>query len=464
MALVAVADVLFWRQAPGVSLAVFAGAIFAVAAVQMKPGAAIWRPSLLLLLAAAPVVDHLQALSVAFLTAGLAAALIWLRRPHAPLAEVAALTPALLRALPRRWLRAFPQSLRVVPAQLIGLTRMATEAQSQGRLRQVLRDWAFPVAGGLVITALLMRANPVLATELRIDLDLWALVSRALFWAAAAVFVSALMVPDLPEPVVLPHLPALPGRWFGINAGSVLRALGLFNALIAMQTATDLMILVFGAKLPEGMTLAEYAHRGAYPLLATALLAGGFALAARPFLGEHRAIRPLLLVWLGQNVILCGAAMLRLEHYMDAFGLTYLRLYALIWMGLVAVGLGLVAVQILLGRTNAWLLGRCLGLGLGALYLCAFFNFAQTIAVQNLRQAQPDIDYICDLGPMAHGALTLAPAAPGAFMGRTAEDCPLLAAPQIMGWRVWGFRSWRVARDAAAGDSVVSLTSVRLRR
>lgn len=465
VALVAVADVLFWRHAPGLSLAIFAAAIYAVAAVQTSLRPVPLRPTLLLLFAALPVIDHLQPLSVAFLASGLAAALIWVLNPNAPFTEIAALTPALLRSLPGRWVRGLPLRFTWLARGLTwGLVGIATESRREGRLRQAIRDWAFPLAGGLVITGLLMQANPLMAAELRIDLDLWALLTRGMFWTAAAVFVGALLAPDLPDPIELPTMPAVQSQWFGINAGSVLRALGLFNALVAVQTASDLMILAFGARLPAGMTLAEYAHRGAYPLLATALLAGAFALAARPFLGEHRAIRPLLLVWLGQNVILCGAAMLRLEHYIDAFGLTYLRLYALIWMGLVALGLGLVAAQIILGRTNGWLLVRCIGLGLGTLYVSAFVNFAQIIAGQNLRGATQDIDYICDLGPMAHAALTLAPAAPGWALGRTAQDCALLTAPRIEGWRDWGFRSWHVARYTDLGDRVAGWTSLRLRR
>jgi hypothetical protein len=58
------------------------------------------------------------------------------------------------------------------------------------------------------------------------------------------------------------------------------RSLILFNALFALQSALDLVYLWGGATLPDGMTYADYAHRGAYPLIATALLAASFALIA----------------------------------------------------------------------------------------------------------------------------------------------------------------------------------------
>ena len=48
---------------------------------------------------------------------------------------------------------------------------------------------------------------------------------------------------------------------------AITRSLILFNALFALQTVLDLTYLWGGANLPDGMTLAEYAHRGAYLLI-----------------------------------------------------------------------------------------------------------------------------------------------------------------------------------------------------
>lgn len=68
--LVALADLLFYRHAPGLSLAVFAAAILSVVIV-LGPGRERLRPALLLLASALPVIEHVQALSVGFLLAGL---------------------------------------------------------------------------------------------------------------------------------------------------------------------------------------------------------------------------------------------------------------------------------------------------------------------------------------------------------------------------------------------------------
>lgn len=440
--LVILADLLFWNHHLGVSVAVFAMVLFAVATAEIRPRRAIWRPALVLVFACAPVVDHVQALSLGFLGLGLAFALVWSRRPDAPMPVLSALAAAFWRYLPGRWLHVLnlPRT-----AQRITLLRRQASGPAP---RALIRDWAFPIAGTLVFAALLMQANPVLARVLDINFDLWAAISRALFWLAAALFIAPFLAPTLPAPVAMPTLTTMPLARIGLNAASVLRALTLFNLMIGVQTLTDLSILTGGAVLPAGMSFAEYAHRGAYPLLATALLAGAFALAARPFLGEHRAMRPLLLLWIAQNVVLCGAAMLRLEHYIEAFGLTYLRLYALIWMGLVAAGLGLMLWQVMTNRSNLWLLARGLAVALATLYLCAFINFAQIIAAQNLARTDVDLAYVCDLGTMAGGAVA------DALQNRLdqlhpvsiQQPCNALRRVSTSGWQEWGFRSWLVAR------------------
>ncbi len=431
--LVALADLLFWRHAPGLSLAVFALAILLAAGAARHPHRTLLAPVAMVLIGAAPVIDYVQPLSLAFLVAGLTAALIRLNHADAGMVRIALGIPVVLHRLPLAWLGLLrPRRLRrVLPVLGPGLW---------------LRDWAIPVGGGLVFAALLMDANPVLARLVSVRLDLWQMVERVMFWAGMALIVTPFLATDLPLGPA--PQPALQLRVPGINARSVLRALVLFNAMIGVQMGTDAAILIGGAALPPGMGHAEYAHRGAYPLLATAILAGAFALAARPFLHEHRLIRPLLLLWLLQNIILCGAAALRLDLYIGAYGLTYLRVYALIWMGLVAAGLMLIGWQSVRGHGMGWLALRWAVLGAGTLYACSFVNFAGIIAARNLTQAGADLVYVCDLGPMASGAVYQRLAV-ARVTEVTADDiwrCPALGVPRTAGWREWGFRSWRVAR------------------
>ncbi|HLQ20285.1 MAG TPA: hypothetical protein VK146_15030, partial [Tabrizicola sp.] len=73
--LLALADWLFFGQAMGLSLAIFAAAVLAVA-MTLSSGPDRLRPALVLGLAALPVVDYVQALSLAILALGLLVSLL----------------------------------------------------------------------------------------------------------------------------------------------------------------------------------------------------------------------------------------------------------------------------------------------------------------------------------------------------------------------------------------------------
>lgn len=430
--LVGIADFLFWGQRPGLSEALFAAAVFAASVWPVRPVGRLFVPALVLLVAALPAVEYIQPLSLLFLLGGLVVALaLVLAQGGGPWAAL-----GFLRALPGRW---------VAPLNPFGLWRAAQALPTgAGAWRRVVAVWAFPLGGTAVFLALMLQANPLLARLVTPDVNLGTLVERVLFWGGMALLTAPFLA-GLPVPVAAP---AWRPRGIGLSGASVIRALILFNLVIGVQGITDASILIGGAALPDGMSYADYAHRGAYPLLATAMLAGGFALAARPFLDAHPAIKPLLLLWLVQNVVLCGAAALRLDLYVQAYGLTYLRLRAFVWMGLVAGGLVLCLGQVLARRGTGWLLARVAAMALAVLYGASFVNFAQIIAAENLRRPQPDLAYVCSLGPMAAGAWQQAKPtdSPADW---SAGFCPAQHAPVIQGWRDWGFRAWRVRHNLA---------------
>ena len=418
LALVALGDLLSWGHAPGLSVAVFALALFGAGVTLRRP--ARWKGPLALMgLAVLPVLELVQPLSLALLGFGLLAALALAQGTREQWGEAMA---GLLLHLPQ-----------ALPAALPGLWAARPRGLAP---RAALRGWALPLGGGLVLLGLLMQANPILSDWLHSwqgpGLDLPRLVARALFWAGLALLIWPLLTP-----APLARLPGLRPRALpGLNADAVARALVLFNAVLAVQTGMDALFLWGGAALPQGMSAAEYSHRGAYPLMAAALLAGLFALLARPFLAEGRRLKPLMLLWIGQNVALTASALLRLDHYVELYGLTWLRLAAAIWMALVALGLMLVAAQIAQARSTRWLLIRCAALGLGTLYLCSFLNFAAVVARVNLNHPAPDMGYVCSLGPMAAAELAAHP---------RGQVC-LIELPRIEGWRDWGFRAARVLR------------------
>lgn len=364
----------------------------------------------------------------------------------------------------------------VAPGRFIAdALNFALRAAERGLGRTVVRNiamWIVPLILAVIFLGLFSMANPLIENALRairLDdlarlLDPW----RIIVWGVVLCFVWPLLAPKLlrvwsPPEVQGPRLPARESTVFG--NGAILRALILFNLLFAIQTALDIAYLWGGLTLPDGMTYATYAHRGAYPLVVTALLAAAFVLAAMRHGGpasNSPLIRRLVYAFIAQNVTLVGSSILRLDLYVESYMLTELRVAAGIWMGLVAVGLLLILARIALGKSNKWLVAtNLLSLGL-TLYASAYVDAAALISRFNVDHSREltgegvylDLGYLWDdLGPASIPALDrfLIEAegkgtAPDAVRAaRIARD--EMAASFKQGrsdWRLWNFRDWRL--------------------
>ncbi len=235
-----------------------------------------------------------------------------------------------------------------------------------------LRAWLIPLGLGLVFVGLFALANPVISLafstvwnaflRLCAYVPSFASVLRLLFWLTVGALLWTLLRHRTRESVVPPvaaagRLPPVCGRL--LTPEVIRNALIVFNTLFAVQTGLDLWYLWGGGTLPQGLTYAGYAQRGAYPLIATALLAAGFVLttfregSSTP---ELRAARRLVYAWLFQNIFLVVSAAWRLWLYVTIFSLTRLRVAAGVWMILVACGLIWIIVRIFTGRSNSWLI------------------------------------------------------------------------------------------------------------
>ncbi len=462
--LLVLADLLFWQVMPGISLALFFAAA-AVPIVWMRRGA--FNRTLLtgcgvLVLSLLPLIEALS------ITSFLAA-----------LFGISFLALTSSRRLPRAYEDLTGVLVRfglLAPFRLIGdglgLVLNGSGQSLGARLVRAAITWVVPACFALAFLLLFSQANPLIETALnalRIESAFDLLQpGRIAIWIVVAVIAWPLLRPKLlPWPKLKemqgPVRPRAESLIFGRAA--ILRSLVVFNALFAVQTVLDLVYLWGGVRLPDGLSYADYAHRGAYPLIVTALLAAAFVLAAMRKRGaaeNSRLIRRLVYLWIGQNVMLVISSILRLDLYVQVYSLTELRIAAGIWMGLVAVGLVLILVMILRRRSNRWLItSNLVALGV-TLWGCSFIDFSALIAqfnVENSRElggkGQPlDLYYLNDLGPSAIPAITYYldhAGNPGRdfdlLAGNLAVD--FLARPQD--WRSWSFRDQRL-RDWLHGN------------
>lgn len=235
-------------------------------------------------------------------------------------------------------------------------------------------------------------ANPVLDGWLeRIKLpNLSELISiyRIIFWLAFASIIWAVIRPrkiqkNRSANVITKYKP----QNFLLTNTSISIALTIFNLIFLAQNLMDAEYLWMGAALPYGMTYAQYAHSGAYPLMATALLSIGFVLVIlKPGRGAEKSvlIRSLVYLWVAQNIFLVIGSIQRAVLYIDIYHLTLLRVSAIIWMGLVASGFILIILRITTGKTNIWLINANFIALITTLYICSFINFEGIIAEYNV--------------------------------------------------------------------------------
>lgn len=349
--LVVLADILLFKRPPGAGLGVFALAVTGAVLVALPP------------------VRRQPASGLALLTAAAFALLQFERAtPLGFLLFCVSVAVAVLAPRADRGADAWRWSQRIVVSGLkavVGPLQDAAvilKARARGRtlrLTALIAAAVVPVAGGTIFLALFMAANPILTRAIE-DLDIPPPdVGRVIFWGAVAGAAWAVLRPrGLRRPLAAPKL-IKEGETPWVTPASVTVSLIVFNALFALQNSLDIAFLWSGAALPKGMTYADYAHHGAYPLVATALLSGLFVLV---FLqpgsatATRRWPRGLVTLWVIQNLILVTSTAFRTWTYVEVYALTRLRIAALIWMGLVAVGLSLVCWRLLRNRSGSWLI------------------------------------------------------------------------------------------------------------
>ncbi len=458
LALAALADWLFYDQRLGLSVVIF-GVALACASLFVNLGNLDHRRLLLagtiVLAGLLPAIEELNAASLVIIVLALGAALMLTTNHH--LDGLAAGASSLL------------------DLYLVGPFRLFRDvifAFNWPALTKGFTLWCVPLVLGSLFVLLFVAANPLLAKWIGQlnpgDPSSYLSIGRALFWIAALALVwsfiqvkwrSSAEFADDARRFAANDPPRTADIMSFLSAGTILRSLILFNLLFSIQTILDLIYLWGNATLPADVTYASYAHRGAYPLIVTALLAAGFVLVTmRPGGAGERShvMRTLVYLWIGQNVLLVISSMLRLDLYVQIYLLTYWRVAAFVWMLLVVLGLVMILARIVLQRSNDWLIRTNLLALTVVLYTCSLINFDAIIAGYNFSHSREasgngvnlDIDYLVRLGPQALPAIDRALAL-HAFDPNLVYRRNCLVKEQrerMTSWRSWGFRNWRLQR------------------
>ena len=465
LALALLADRLFFGHPFGVSLAVFALALLAMAALRFGVG----HGSLVSRLA-------LGAL------AGLILALAKEPRPLAVMLSCAALGTFIiarqssrlytLRAWLGRWIFLLLElAFRFPMDQLRAMKWFARHPRLFPRWLRLVCLWIVPAILGGVFLLLFVAGNPIIAEaasriahrawEILRTIPEWLSASRVFLWILIAGGSWGLLRASRrhrPAPVVVP--PMVYPQAAAEELPLVLRCLTVFNLVFGIETVVDIVYLWGGAALPEGITYTSYAHRAAYPLVAAALLAAGFVLLV--FRQNGPGIRSpwarrLVYLWLVQNALLTWSTIWRLKLYVFMYGLTWLRVSTAVWAGLIVAGMAWIVVKIALRRSNSWLVRANLATLAAVLYVSAFVNWEGFIAEFNIRHCSEvtqtggelDVGYLEALGPSALPALIeIRPALSKEKARETAGAIERLSGE--LNEKMADWRGWTLDRQAAA--------------
>jgi Domain of unknown function (DUF4173) len=301
---------------------------------------------------------------------------------------------------------------------LLDAIRLHRTRRRVGKSTSVIRllpNLFLPLGGTALFLSLFAMANPIIANYLdsiQIGYVTAEDVARAIFWGAVFMLVWSTLRPRRTKTMFRMLADSEPGHIPGVSIASVTLSLALFNLLFALQNGMDLVYIWGNVGLPEHLTLAEYAHRGAYPLIATALLAGLFVLITthpKSAMAGNPLIRWLIVLWIAQNLFLVASTVERTMLYIDSYSLTRLRIAALLWMGLVATGLVLITWRMLRGSSLAWLVNGNMLAALAVLGTCTYADLGEIAGrwnVQHAREAggegvELDLCYLNELGGSA---------------------------------------------------------------
>ena len=348
-------------------------------------------------------------------------------------------------------------------------------------IARVILGWALPLLLSAVFIALFAWANPIISRWLgRFGEWLGQVLnylpellnfSRIVFWLGFAIAAWALLRSRIYRaPMRLaPERDERPPKFVSEPANItplVVRCLILFNLIFLVENVLDSYYL-WAHQGMDATEFKQYVRRGAYPLVAAALLAGAFVLITfRPGSDTEKspAARKLVYIWIGQTILLTISAAWRLARYVEMTELTRLRVASTIWFTIVGLGLIYIVWRIIGRRSNGWLINANALTALIILYPCCFINFDGLIANFNARHCEEvggggsplDIEYYRTLGPTSVAALDsvmdrIPYEARRDWAQKVSTELHAELDVELKDWRSW---TWRRHRAAQAAEDV----------
>lgn len=256
------------------------------------------------------------------------------------------------------------------------------------------------VFGGLFASAdAIFKAN--LENLLRWNLDIETAWAHVVTFLISLVIVGGLLhrIVHHVGPTEPPIVKEVPDNKVGIiEIGIVLGSLALlFGSFLMVQfrylfAGRDMVVTT------AGLSYAEYARGGFFELVWVAALALVVLLGSGAILRRERPADELVYRWLGRIMVamvfcIVGSALLRMNLYTSAFGLTELRVYSTVFMGWLALAFAWMLLTTLAGRPQRFAFGSFIA-GLLTIFCVNLLNPDALIVRTNLAKPNADVAYL----------------------------------------------------------------------
>jgi hypothetical protein len=294
----------------------------------------------------------------------------------------------------------------LAPAFFVGRRTAPADGERPGTTGAVVRGILLGAPVVLVLALLLGSADPVFASFLPFPTDAGDVVIHLVLLTIGAWGAATLLRTASAEPYDVRS--TAPRPLGGVEAVTVLGGLvAVFLAFTAAQIATVLGGADY-VRRTAGLSYAEHARHGFFQLLAAAAITLGVLLALRATVRVvDRRFVVLSEAAVALTLVLVAGAVRRLGLYEQVYGLTLLRLFAVlfaIWIGgvFVLLAFSLAGVH----RQRAWFVPAALALGLAGLLALNVANPEARIVHRNVdRLATSDHFDAAALGELSDDAV-----------------------------------------------------------
>lgn len=366
-------------------------------------------------------------------------------------------------------------AFRVITAPLVAMGNALAESFRRfADLSNVFRSTRSRAAvRGIVITIpivvffalLLAGADPVFARwrdEIARIIETWSFIPRTIFFFALLVITlgaysyAALQsqAPSLPR--FMTPGPDSPDRWLGATERFIL--ISAVTALFWLFIGVQLSYLFGNApSVPgSGITFAEYAQRGFGELTIVATCSVILILVSERYgqtNGSGARLKSLTIAMLVAVIIILISAFHRVTLYEEAYGYTVSRLYAQVYMIVLAIALVLLGAGILGTLDTGVLFRRVFAVAVAAFLVLVVWNHEAWIASANIDRVAAtgklDARYIVrDLSPNAIPVMVRRlPSLPDPVRGELMGE--LVARYGTRGFRPTRWFEWNLRREQA---------------